>query len=36
MSKNFNACSTDCFSKDLYKYGKDKTGKQKYQCKNCF
>lgn len=35
MSKNFNICCPDCFSKNLYKYGKDKTGKQKYQCKNC-
>lgn len=35
MSKNFNICCPECFSKNLYKYGKDKTGKQKYQCKTC-
>ena len=35
MSKNFNICCPECFSKSLYKYGKDKTGKQKYQCKTC-
>jgi len=33
MSKNFNICCPDCFSKDLSKYGKDKTGQQKYRCK---
>lgn len=36
MSKNFNICCPECFSKNLYKYGKDKTGKQKYQCKTCY
>ena len=35
MSKNFNICCPDCFSKDLYKYGKDNTGEQKYRCKTC-
>jgi len=35
MSKKFNICCPDCFSKNLSKYGKDKTGKQKYQCKDC-
>ena len=24
-----------CFSKDLYRFGKDKEGFQKYQCKRC-
>ena len=33
MSKNFNICCPEYFSKNLYKYGKDKAGKQKYQCK---
>lgn len=36
MYKNFNICCPICFSKDLYKYEKDKTGKQKYQCKTCY
>ena len=35
MSKNFNICCPDCFSKNLYKYGKDNTGEQKYRCKTC-
>ena len=35
MSKNFNIYYPNCFSKDLYKYGKNKTGKQKYRCKTC-
>ena len=35
MSKNFNIFCSECFSKNLYKYGKDKAGKQKYQCKTC-
>ena len=35
MSKNFNICCPDCFSKDLHKYAKNRTGKQKYRCKNC-
>ena len=33
MSKKFNICCPDCFSKDLSKYEKDKTGQQKYRCK---
>lgn len=35
MSKNFNICCPGYFSKDLHKYKKDKTGKQKYCYKNC-
>lgn len=35
MSKIFNICCPDCFSKNLSKYGKDKTGQQKYRCKTC-
>ena len=35
MSKKFNICCPDCFSKDLSKYEKDKTGQQKYRCKTC-
>lgn len=35
MSKNNVQCPR-CFSEDLYKYGKDKYGHQKYQCKECY
>ena len=35
MSEKFNICCPNCFSKELYKYGKDKTGQQKYRCKTC-
>lgn len=30
---NFIICPK-CFSKDLYRYGRDKDGFQKYQCKS--
>lgn len=35
MSKNFNICCSECFSKNLYKYGKDKAGKQKLNYPKC-
>jgi DNA-directed RNA polymerase subunit RPC12/RpoP len=34
MAKSKVVCPR-CFSNDLYKFGKDKYGNQKYQCKKC-
>ncbi|GAB6137846.1 hypothetical protein JCM15060_10350 [Halanaerobaculum tunisiense] len=34
MTQNKTQCPR-CYSTDLYKYGKDKHGHQKYQCKEC-
>lgn len=36
MSKNSNITCPHCFSKDLYKYGKDKPGHQKFLYKDCY
>lgn len=33
MSKKFNIYCPGCFSKNLYKYRKDKAGEQKYHYK---
>ena len=35
MTKSKVKCPR-CFSDDLYKFGKDKYGNQKYQCKRCY
>lgn len=36
MNKNANKVSCpNCFSNEIYLYGKDKDGFQKYQCKKC-
>ena len=35
MDKIIPHCCPRCNSKKLYKYGKDKFGNQKYQCRVC-
>ena len=34
-NSSFNLICPRCFSKDLYRFGKDKDGYQKFQCKSC-
>ncbi len=35
MSKKINLTCPECYHNDLHKYGKNKSGKQKFLCKNC-